>query len=426
MLQRAVAVATLTVAASEEEAVRRLSAIPDLADASQEVLRDIAWWLRSLYEPAVSSEGASDTAWFRPLRPDPIGDALIAELLHVLPQLPNDLLVDATPEQIARTLTVLTGTARFDETARAVLERLVDERLGSIWRTALSVAQQAGEPLGDLLTGVLERHPQPELAVEIERDLPASAIALRKFAAVVVRQALDANFRASASARMSWRSLLTRQKADDSLVERARLESRLSACLSNLGQYTEARAYSEQALAKYRRLAGRTDSDTIVDGLITTRLQRALTLAASQPDEAAAIVREAVALTRQLAGQRPNMQLRVAIALHDLSCTLVNLNKPQEAVEASDESVATFRTLSAIDSKMYVPFLAGALGQLAAANTRLQRYEDAVRAGEEAVKLYRSLAEALPDLYLPELAVVLSELQSALLSANMHEEAGTN
>jgi hypothetical protein len=100
VLQQAVALATLTTAGSLTEAARALTALPDLDDAPQIALRNMARWLRDLYPlpPAhrAADPDANDTAvaWFRPLVPDLLGEALVAVTLadDQAPQLASDLL----------------------------------------------------------------------------------------------------------------------------------------------------------------------------------------------------------------------------------------------------------------------------------------------------------------------------------------------
>jgi hypothetical protein len=81
VLERAVAVATLTVAGSEDEAAAALGAIPDLAGepGSQ---RAVARWLRDLYP---RPEGVG---WLSGLVPDELGDALVARPDRARPRSP--------------------------------------------------------------------------------------------------------------------------------------------------------------------------------------------------------------------------------------------------------------------------------------------------------------------------------------------------
>ena len=101
--------------------------------------------------PRMRSLGDTAVAWFRPLVPDLLGEALIAAVLadDEAPELASHLLHRASrPEQIRRTLAMLTQTARAHRTARHALRQALADHLPTLWGTALTVAQQIGDPLG--------------------------------------------------------------------------------------------------------------------------------------------------------------------------------------------------------------------------------------------------------------------------------------
>ena len=99
---RVVALATMTYADDEEQAAATLRAIPDLADASERERRAIARWLKKLYPASrrPTSDGAPQEQWFRPLRPDLIGEYLVADALMPVPELAVRLTAAATPDQL--------------------------------------------------------------------------------------------------------------------------------------------------------------------------------------------------------------------------------------------------------------------------------------------------------------------------------------
>jgi TPR repeat protein len=117
VLKRAVVAATLATAAGEAEAATALAAVPDLAgDGLEAVRRQIARWLRDLYP----GEG-----WFRPLEPDVLGEALVADVLEEVPELARTLIDSATPAQLDRTITILNAAAR-EHPVRDFLQRDAD------------------------------------------------------------------------------------------------------------------------------------------------------------------------------------------------------------------------------------------------------------------------------------------------------------
>ena len=194
-LERAVALATLTVADSEDQAASALAAVPDFEDASQERRRGIARWLRDLYPlPATEAPpaGVSEPLWFRPLTPVPLGEALIAHALETAPALPTRLLAVATASQAGRALAVLNQASRAHSSVKKALRRATSDHLATQWSAALEVAQETGDPIGRLLAEALDTQPQPRLAAQIEAALPEETVALRELSVVATRQALEA------------------------------------------------------------------------------------------------------------------------------------------------------------------------------------------------------------------------------------------
>lgn len=195
VLERSVATATLTEAADENDAARALAAIPDLSDAGQSAVRDLAWWLRDLY-PGASTPGSFHDAdasepWFRPLIPDLLAEALVARVVTAVPELATSLAGTASPGASRRILSVLTNAARAYPRVEGVLRRTVDEHFSSVWETAIEIAQEAGDPLGHVLAEVLERHPNREVSQAMVKKLPDKTVALRELWVVALEQSLD-------------------------------------------------------------------------------------------------------------------------------------------------------------------------------------------------------------------------------------------
>ena len=166
VLFRAVAIATITVAGSEDEAASVLSAIPDLAEAPAR-LRPTARWLRTLYPGPVTHTRCHPSEagpWFRPLIPDLLGETLIARVVNDLPLLPARLLARASASQTHRALSVLNQAARQHPDVAVPLKQALTEHFSTVWATAVSAALEVGDPLAGLLAEVLEETPRPEIA----------------------------------------------------------------------------------------------------------------------------------------------------------------------------------------------------------------------------------------------------------------------
>ena len=98
--RRAVALATLTLAASEDEAVSALAALAEWQGSPRERLHAIAHWLRELYPPPPSAAWSIDgkpRGWLYPLTPQLLAESLVAEVIggasdfpaRVLPKCPH-------------------------------------------------------------------------------------------------------------------------------------------------------------------------------------------------------------------------------------------------------------------------------------------------------------------------------------------------
>jgi tetratricopeptide (TPR) repeat protein len=284
-LERAVALATLTVAASEDEAASALTAVPELADASQQLLRETARWLRDLYPPPATQPVAShreEPPWFWPLTPELLGEALLAGVLETAPALPARLLNHATEVQATRTFAVLTQAARTHTSATHALRTALTDHLPRLWRSALTAAQQAGDPLGFILADVLEQTPQPELASQIASSLPEQSVALREFAAVATGQAIEA--------------IRQREPGADRDAELASLANNQSVRLGDLGRREEALAAIEEATTTYRRLA-EARPDAFLPDLATSLNNQSSSLSdLGRREEALAAIEEAIHL----------------------------------------------------------------------------------------------------------------------------------
>jgi Trypsin-like peptidase domain/Tetratricopeptide repeat len=398
--RRAVALATLTMAETEGEAAAALAAVPDLAGEPQEPLRRrVANWLRTLYP---------GTGWLRPLEPDTLGDALLAEVLADVPELGRRVLVHSPPAQVGRVLTVLTRAAQDHEAAERALAEALRNELPSVWKTAIEVAQETGEPLGRLLAQAVEEVPRAGLADEMLARLPARTIALRDLSAAATRQALD--------------RLLERPAGRERDAELAALFSDFSNRLADLDEHEDALAAAEEAVTLYRRLA-EAKPNAFRPGLaialnnLSVRLPKL-----DRWDEALTAVEEAVEIRRRLAREDPDAFLSdLASSLINLSSVLAHLRRRAEALTAIEGAVEIHRHLTEEHPHAIRPDLAFALLNLSASLADLGRREEALARSREGVALLRFIAEKHPDAFLADLARALSNLSNLLKEAGEGE-----
>ncbi|MDP8943911.1 MAG: tetratricopeptide repeat protein, partial [Actinomycetota bacterium] len=413
VLERAVAVATLATADSESEAASALTAVPDLADAPQHVLRRVGRWLRDLYPPPLAQSGSDATAGaarLRPLAPDLLGEALVASVLEAVPELASRLLARSTPPGAKRALTVLTQAARRHPAAARALRAALSDQLEGLWSVAVEVGQETGDPIGRLLAEALDRTPRPALAVEIADALREHSVALRELAVAATKQALDDAREQDDGVERDWRV--------------ADLLNNLSIRLADLGRREDALAAIEEAVESYRRLAeARPEAFGPDLAMSLNNLSNRLADLGRREDALAAI-EEAVEIHRRLAEARPEaFGPDLARSLNNLSIRLGSLGRREDALAAIEEAVEIRRRLAEARPEAFGPDLAASINNLSARLADLGRREDALAAIEEAVESYRRLAEARPEAFEPDLARSLNNLSTRLGDLGRREDA---
>jgi tetratricopeptide (TPR) repeat protein len=404
VLKRAVAVATITTARSEGEAAAALVAVPDLASTDDLIVRSIARWLNALYPPAAA--GAPGGTWLRPLVPDVIGEALVAEVLADVPELAARLLSGAAPEQARAALTRLTQAARTHAAARDALAGALAAHLPALWRIAIAVAQSVGDPLGHLLAEAVERAGDDELGASVADEIPERTVALRELAVVATRQAIRGCERvAGPSERL------------------AELQSDLARRLAEVGDPNDACAASDRAVAIARELAA--DQPETFRPLLAGMLRNhsaTLEWAGSIRDALLAAL-EAREIAVELAHGNPTFHRLLADVSMNLSVLLGAAGFREGALEELDRAIYTYRFLADAHPDWARPSLAGALLNRAPMLLDLGRPEEAVDAADEGLCIYRTLADERPDAFAVEHARMLHNQSNALAAVGRAPEA---
>ena len=410
--KRAVALATLTCADDEEEAAAALRTIPDLADASEHDRRAIARWLKSLY-PAPLRPDANDgpaEQWLRPLGPDLVGEYLVSTVLADVSSLASNLLASATPAQLDRALTVLTRSARVHEPAAAALLAALKAHLPKVWRAAVTVARQTGDPMGRLLAEALERTPYPEPALRLTLEVPFDTVALRLPAVVSAEHAFTYFTRAPASG-----------ARDAALAEAA---GNLAMRQAAVGRREDALISARRSVDMYRSLAQRQPERFLGYLGLAVNGESIRLIELGHREEALASSQEAVAISRQLAATDPDAFLPgLAAGLNNRAGQLRALGRREEALASSQEAVAISRQLAATDPDGSLPGLANALNNASVQLSALGRQDQALAAIQEAAVIDRRQAKADPDRFLPAFSLTLNNLSNHLAAAGRLEEA---
>jgi tetratricopeptide (TPR) repeat protein len=465
VLEAAVAVATLMSAASQEEAAFLLRAVPDLVDAPEQTVRRTARWLRELYPlPAAAAVGAVEAGaaapggWFRPLGPALLGEALIARVLGTehTPELAERALSRArSPDTIHRALTTLNQTASRDQGTREALERALRAQLPALWRVGIVVAQQTGDPIGQLMARALDTADarMPTLAAEIAERLPPDSVALREFALAVARQRVRAcgELPASAGQQRELADALTDlaqrlikaaaaeeslQAAGAAVAVSRRIDDPLRLALSlaaksnsleALGRRSEALAPIEEAVTILRTLREH-EPDTLTFELASALASYAATLSdADRELDAHAALVESVLLFQTLLDRAQTdpveVMYRIAGMTHNLAARLGTMGRAREALEASVAAVDSFRQLSELNPDAYLPTLADTLANHSNRLWAVHRPAEAFAALDEAISIYRALAGERPDVFALALARGLRHRSKRLRDAGRGHEA---
>ena len=131
-----------------------------------------------------------------------------------------------------------------------------------------------------------------------------------------------------------------------------------------------------------------------------------------------------VTLYRGLAEASPaEHQADLAMALTNLSTSLVQAGEYQNAVKAAGEAVTLYRGLAEASPAEHQADLAATLSNLGNALGRAGEDQDAVKAAGEAVTLYRGLAKASPAEHQANLASALTNLGTSLFQAREYQGA---
>ncbi len=328
---QAVALATLWRGAQHRSDLLNIAkAAPVTADAA-DTHRKIARLLARLYP---------ETPGLGVLRPDILGEELVAEELAKDPDLLRAALASDVPdERIRHAFTVLGRLAGRREDTAHHLDAALDLDPVRLAPHALEVAKELGDPVAKALERLWE-HLDPEartqLAAEVFDDLPDQLGSLYHFCTEVTRLLYDAERRRC-------------QHADP--VKLGVLANNLGNRLSAQKQFTEARQRAEEAVDIYRKLSK------------------------LHPN----------AFKPFLAG-----------SLANLATILGELEDFREALHKTEEAVTIYYKLAEQDPSAVRPHLAGSLGNVAKFLGELGHHEEAMARVEEAVRLLAPYFFRLP------------------------------
>ncbi|GIF62337.1 hypothetical protein Ais01nite_03720 [Asanoa ishikariensis] len=442
--QRCILAMALRGAADEDSAVRALRRVPDLSDAAEEKLRNVARWVAHLYsEP--------DDTRVR-IKPDLFGDWFIVDRLARQPDLAAKLLADLDQRERRWAAAVLTRAASvFPAALPALVQLWRDGGADVVFLAIRLVAVQHTAALDHHLAAFITDVDTDEATLEaldqqiIDCQLPRTAVASarRIVSCRRARPTDDPTGRPALAAALNalgirlgelgehrqalavtdeavtlWRTL-----AADNPAHQARLASVLTSFgirLGELGEHRRALAVTDEAVTLWRTLAADEPEHQF-------RLATALTSSGvrrwelGEHRQAHAVTDEAVTMWRALAADNPEHQPRLASALNSLGVRLWALGEHRHAHAVTDEAVTLWRALAA-DNPAKQADLAGGLNNLGVRLWELGEHRQAHAATDEAVTLWRALAADNPA-HQRDLAMALDNLGIRLGELGEHRQA---
>lgn len=413
-LRHAVAALTLIGGADPERAQALFGRVLT-PSAGRTELRDlVADGLRRLYG-RMGNEGLG----LEPLRPDLLGEELIAAELERTPALLDRVLDGATAEEAQKALTVLTRLAqrRPGQGKTWLAAAFRGERLEQLAELALEVGIETGDPVGVVLAREIEQRANGELVRRLmdRCDLSRYSESVPLFEVVLV----------STQRCFSRLPPMGSSPLDEvALQERARIAHNLGLRLSRSGRLEEALSAAKEAVEICRTLLITRAGIFLPDLANSLNSLGTALIDLGRRKEALGVMEEAVAHYRVLSNGRPGVFLpNLAMGLHNLGKILSYLGQPEKALSATEEAVEHYRSLSCEQSDTFKPDLAMSLTKLGNRLSELGRHEEALIAAEEAVKHYRALSGTRSDTFLPYLAASLSNLGLRLNTLGHREEA---
>ena len=421
LLQAAVLSTLLGGADSPEHAIALVRRAPRVAAPPTKDAETLAVLLMEVY-PGRNEDGSRRLCG---VEPDLFGEYMACRWLK--DKKDTTLLSLATQEDwgkkaVNHTLTVLTRIAqRRKEDGETWLKQTLALDLERLLPLVLDVAQETGDPIGQVAAKVLERYSTKdeeqqkravELAILIYGKLPNQTTSLRELAMVVTKilhQAAKIWLDAGES---------------EAQEEVAGYANNLAARLSELGHREDALAAIEEATTIYRKLA-QARPDAFLPNLATALNNISVDYSnLGRMEDALQATQEAVTIYKRLANQRPDAFLPdLAMALNNLGIRYSDLGRREDALQATQEALTIRRKLAKERPDAFLHDLAMALNNLGAMYSDLGRREDALQATQEAVTIYKRLANQRPDAFLPDLAMALNNLGAMYSNLGRREDA---
>ncbi len=196
--------------------------------------------------------------------------------------------------------------------------------------------------------------------------------------------------------------------------------------LAAAAQRHEAAATTLFALLQSHPCLARHASTSVVQ-LLVDRAPDAVVNAANKalPHYSTELLRPAAELVRRELNTLPSDAYpgRRADLLLVLGVRLAHLGDGSGALAPTQEAVAIYKELAAVEPAAYLPDFATSLSNLGGLLSQRGRRRDALAVTQEAVMIHRRLADASPDVHLPGLASALDNIGVRLSKVGDHNDA---
>ncbi|MEV0589447.1 tetratricopeptide repeat protein [Nonomuraea sp. NPDC050310] len=398
LLGRVIAALALIAPSGQAAGVAVLRRIPELADASEERVRNLLRWAHALYP---------GRAECRP-GPDLLADWFITTHLTAEDQeFAKCLLSGLSEDEASRVLAVLARAAEHYPTARALFEYLLGADPVLLAHHAIYVAMTTGSSSGldEAAAAALARADLDAdtttflLQITPADDLPRCTLVLA-------------------------RHRLRHARATGDLADVAEALESLGVAHDRLGHHEQCLAAMKEAVGLLRALAA---ADPAHQPGLASALDHlgAAYDRLGHHEQFLAAAEEAVGLYRALAAADPAHQPGLADAMDHLGAAHGRLGHHEQGLAAAEEAVGLYRALTAANAAnpTHQAGLAHALDNLGTADDRLGHHEQLLAAAEEALVIWHELAERFPGQYRQRYIDKRAELRRVFQSLGLDDKA---
>lgn len=380
LLPRFMAMLTLVGGAGDRESARRWAGVGldpgefgQLIAAAERVLHH-----------AYFEEAGTDAPWVPPMRPDLLGEYLVASEVREHPEILRVVAHSGTLAAIEAATSVL---CRVESHVWAAQDRLVSQFLEldlvKLAPVAVRLAPSLPPTLGHALAETLARGGGPELACRLADLIPRESIVLRRVRTWVAATVLE-DLGSTASSRESAAALAA-----------------AAVSLAELGDRRAAAQLAREAVSRWRAMAEKSPGNGADLAMALSDLS-VIQCELRETDEAVQSGEEAASILTELSQTHAGVDVGLGFTLHNLGLSYREIGRFDDAVKALERAVAIRDRIhdgslhAAIDSAASrvalscVRTLAGDLRPAA---------KDAARAVRELQSHVRSSRDAvLPDL----------------------------